>query len=390
MTRQRIADSAFENVIKGHQALEESLRTRRAIEDSIRGSTPHIEAEAARLMVREHARMEQLARAVAGDAFTAARVAMTRYAVSSTAALSALERAALGNSLRFAPGWLVQEDSASKALAKRIQLEASLSAVRAAQITGAVGDLKRFADPTADVARMVTQIEARALGALKPSLAMDRAWESVRQMAITADLTWAKFVDEPARLAAFSPNLARAPALEIYSAARASTLLAPIQHGTDLEEIEVVEVEIVRIEDRFETRLENFDPALLAMYRGASERIDQGGTDWQRQALISFRELAMHTLHMLAPDENVLPWARPDHFSNEKLTRQARVEFIFRHDNNGDLAPFMKKDFAAALELFELLNKVHKKEPAISHKQFRILKNRIQGLINTFLEAAGH
>jgi hypothetical protein len=390
MTGYRMADVALENAAKDYRALEESLRTRSAIEDSIRGSNAHLEDAAARIIARDHVRMKQLHNALGLHISTAAQSAMDSYARSSADVIGTLERAALENSLRFASGWLVQEDLASKAFAKTIELERSISAVPPAQIGGGLAHLNRFADLTPNIAMMIGRIESQTLGALIPSLAMDRAWDSVRQMAIIADLTWTKFVNEPARLAALSPSLARAPALEIYAAARGATLLAPVQDPDLLEVIEEAELGIVRIEDAFEARLEDFDAALVRMYQGALQRIDQGGIDWQRQALISFRELLMHTLHKLAPDEEVRSWARPDHFSNDKLTRLARVEFIFRDDNNGDLVPFMKKDFSATVELLGLLNKVHKKDPGISRKQFRILKNRIQCVISTFLEAAGH
>lgn len=385
MIRQGIGDSALEKVIRGHQTLEASLHARRAIEDSIMGSTARIE----RAMALERAMTKRLARAVLGDAGTAAQMAMNRYAASSTAALGALERAALDHSVRFTSAWLSQERLASGVL-KRIQLEGSLAALRTAQITGVVGDLKRFSGATDGIARMLGEIESRTLSALKPSLALDRSWASVREMASLADITWMRYLTDPTRLAGLSPGLARAPALEIYSAARSSALLATADDATDFETVKEVELEIAQISDGFEARLGNFDIALLRMYKGGSERINHGGADWQRHALISFRELATHTLHKLAPDEKVRPWAKPVHLSEGKLTRKARLEFIFREDNNGDLVPFMKKDFAAALELFELLNKAHKKELAISQKQFRILRNRIEGLLNTLLEAAGY
>lgn len=247
--------------------------------------------------------------------------------------------------------------------------------------------LERVLNSTESVARMFEDMERREREFVRQSALASRTWNSLADMTMAAEKVWSGL--NPLSIAEVSPSLLRAPTLEIYSAARALNLVRPGKASVTVA-LPDLESEMEIVADGFEARLARFDPALAEMYQGAAERIQLGGPDWARHALTSFRELSTHTLHSLAPDAEVTPWAKPEHFSRGKLTRRARMEFIFRNVSGGDLSEFMSLDIAAAAELFQVLNKVHKKKHTITEEQFRILRNRIRGFIDMLLEASGH
>jgi hypothetical protein len=255
-------------------------------------------------------------------------------------------------------------------------------------------EFRQLSEPALGLARVLEGAERRQRE-LEAMLTMPRAahdaWDAVVRLNEAAARTWDFLGTHPDRLALISPRVAGAPVIEVYAATHAAALVSA-PDAAEAEPIEVVpdlESALDAIGDGFEARLAKLDPTLVVMYQGGVERVERGGTDWARQALTSFRELTTHTLHLLAPDAEVKPWARRDHFDNEKLTRRARLEYIVREVDSGDLADFLKIDIQSMLALFNLMHTVHKKSPALDQRQLRILYNRIRGAIIELLDAAG-
>lgn len=301
------------------------------------------------------------------------------------AALLALEEGALKHSFEIREEWL----AGIRGLNEMTRNAASLLGPNISGALGASSDLARLFASTQHTSRVMQEMEDRWKSFHTHDANAAAAWTDVANLSSAGEDLWAGLARDPARLGLISPSLAQAPGIEIYLAARASSLIIHEAPPFDPESEKELETEVTLIVDSFDARLDSFDPQLLVMYRGAVERIERAGTDWARQALISFRELVMHLLHTLAPDAEMDGWAQPHHYDKGKLTRLARLEFIFRGVDQGDFTDFMKKDYAAAIQLFDLLNKVHKKEPKLTEHQFRVLRNRVQGFVNTLLEAAG-
>jgi hypothetical protein len=388
----------FRNIISGKSAVtigipDYALRMARMLEEAERQRR---QLDAVRDMLQPSAAQLAIEASIARDSALLGRfhldpalTAPLGLGSAAEAALLALEKGALMKSFEIRPEWL------SGILGLN---EGTRDAVRSAQgllghdITRALGtssDVARLFATTQDASRVVLDAERRWKDLIAPSVSAMTAWKDLTALSNAASDTWANFARVPERLALMTPRLAQAPGIEVYLATRASSLVIDGPEAFTDELGGDLESEVALIADSFDVRLGAFDPYLLSMYRGGVERIERAGADWARQALISFRELVMHLLHILAPDSDMAGWAQPHHYDKGKPTRHARLEFIFRDVDEGDFADFMKMDYKTAIKLFDLLNKIHKKELELTEPQFRVLRYRIQGFVNTLLEAAG-
>lgn len=159
-----------------------------------------------------------------------------------------------------------------------------------------------------------SRIASLQAGVLEISSALKNTWDSIR-------------VDS-AFLSATSIPLLRAPAVELYTATQASAAFSlPEEDLPDPDD----EMEVILDEDgdALESRLAALHQDLVGVYRGGIEALENGGTDWQRHAMVSFRELSTHALHLLAPDDKILPNAKGGDLHNGRPTRRARLNFIF-------------------------------------------------------------
>jgi hypothetical protein len=256
-------------------------------------------------------------------------------------------------------------------------------------------------------------------GSLGAPSAVQRAWAALDAMGRSAERTVAAALTAHAYeragyrhasswdLARFA---ARVPALETYAASRVAAATLPARLGGAVGEIGARDVEIVGVVElpdsremdllldeigvAFDSRLAALDPRLAEMYRGAVERIERGGYDWRRQALISLRELATQVLHALAPDPETLAWAGEVGGAGlvseqGRPTRTGRIKYICREVDAGPLVPFLKKDVAAYLELLDVLQRVHAPEVTFTPKQLQAVRSRVQAMITVFLDLAG-
>ena len=214
--------------------------------------------------------------------------------------------------------------------------------------------------------------------------------EGLSSLTSAAKLSWDNISMNPGILEGMSLFSARSPAIEIYSASQAAAVISLPEGKFPPIDARIEEI-IDDTVDEFEGRLSLLEPALVEMYRGGIAAIESGGPDWRRQTMVSFRELTTHVMHMLAPDSDVTPWAKPHHFDRGKLTRKARLEYIFASVAGGEFTGFFKADLKASIELFDLLNNgTHRLSSKASSKQLRYLRGRLVNLITSMLEARGH
>lgn len=191
-------------------------------------------------------------------------------------------------------------------------------------------------------------------------------------------------------LANTSIDLFRAPGLELYAATRLTASLSLVDTSV-IESDDDVEEDLTTVIDSFESRLGGFSRELVVMYRGGTEAIARGGTDWQRHALVSFRELVSHVLHQLSPDKEVLRVIAPEDMHNGRPTRRGRLRYIFREQAGPEIAKFFEADLKAALELFDLLNNgTHRLDGNATEEQAHYLRGRVAGLVSSMLAAQGY
>jgi hypothetical protein len=171
----------------------------------------------------------------------------------------------------------------------------------------------------------------------------------------------------------------------LYTASKATAVISI--H----EEVEVdapLEESLDQESGAFLARIGELNADLPGLYHGGIEALERGGTDWQRHAMTSFRELATHTLHLLAPDKVVTAIAKPTDIVNGKPTRAVRFNYIFGDAQNGAVSKFYQADMKAAIELFEVLNRgTHELGNRATPGQVRYLRSRLVGLVTSMLDA---
>lgn len=108
-----------------------------------------------------------------------------------------------------------------------------------------------------------------------------------------------------------------------------------------------------------------------------------------RHAAVSLRELSMHVLHRLAPDDEVRAWSQdPNYYHNGRPTRHARILYICRFVNYGPYARYLKKSIAASLAFFDALNGLHEVRPEISDFQLRLMLTDAIGILRFLLRTS--
>src|SRR6185437_3668162 len=92
--------------------------------------------------------------------------------------------------------------------------------------------------------------------------------------------------------------------------------------------------------------------------RRAANVLERGGPDHVRHFAISLRELLMHVIHQLAPDEDLARWpeAAPEDYYNGRPTRRLRLRYIFREANGTSYAAFIDDDIKRTIEMIDMLS----------------------------------
>ena len=129
---------------------------------------------------------------------------------------------------------------------------------------------------------------------------------------------------------------------------------------------------------------------LILPYQGALAAIHGGGTDAARHFAVSARELLTHTLHRLAPDEELRRWpgATPADFPNNRPTRRIRLRYILRRFDSGMYAQFIQDDVNKTLELLDLLNSdTHRLDARHDPETLRMFLRRTEGVLAILIEA---
>lgn len=137
--------------------------------------------------------------------------------------------------------------------------------------------------------------------------------------------------------------------------------------------------------------LADLDADLVAMLDEAMEVVFGTSTGRVRHASVSLRELAMHVLHRLAPDDEVRSWTQdPNHYHEDRPTRQARVLYVCRHVNYGPYGKYLKKSVSASVAFFDTLNSLHDARPDVCDFQLRLMLTDAIGILRFLLRTGKH
>jgi len=188
---------------------------------------------------------------------------------------------------------------------------------------------------------------------------------------------------------AMPPRVSELAAQEFFLGSRfVKSISADPQEDELEEESEEVERDIaILLEDELEVMLARLDPGLVKMITGARQAFNSSNADRVRHVIASYRELNMHVLHQLSPDDSLRAWSTsPDDFANGKPTRKARLRFICRNINNGAFDGFVDKDIETMVKIFDFLNKgTHAVTSSFTEPQLRALKVKAESVVQFML-----
>ena len=196
-------------------------------------------------------------------------------------------------------------------------------------------------------------------------------------------------LSQSSRILAMPPRVSELAAQEFFLGSRfVKSISAERREDEVEEESEELEHDIALVlEDELEVLLAQLDPGLVKMITGARQAFNSTNADRVRHVITSYRELNMHVLHELAPDDSVRAWSTsPDDFANGKPTRKARLKFICRNINHGAFDGFVDKDIETMVKIFDFLNKgTHAVTSNFTEPQLRALKVKAESAVQLML-----
>lgn len=176
---------------------------------------------------------------------------------------------------------------------------------------------------------------------------------------------------------------------EIFTASLALETLHPREEEADADSQLITKVE--QETSGCVPLLQQIAPGLARPYIGARNAFSGKNPDRARHILSSLREMWNHLLHLLAPDNKVIPWVTevPNHkdlLHEGKPTRRARVLYICRELDNAPLADFVTHDTRALVKMIEVFNRVHELEMGLTEKQLKALLIRTDSWLMYILQ----
>lgn len=184
--------------------------------------------------------------------------------------------------------------------------------------------------------------------------------ESVASSFVQFSTSFADLYRPPAEVVgvqARSLELFRLPPIEYFTGARVLESISideGIRDVTSLEQRTRDEI-VSETEDSLPALLANLDPSLVQLWQGAKQALNSDNPDRVRHFAISVRELMTQVLHLLAPDDQIRAWSNsPVHFYQNRPTRRARLQFIYRGITNDKFGTFVESDISTSLALLDL------------------------------------
>ncbi len=153
-------------------------------------------------------------------------------------------------------------------------------------------------------------------------------------------------------------------------------------------EIDTVGTELEASLPKAQALLLGFDPSLQPLLAGAHEALRGDNPDRVRHVTVSLRELLTHVLHALAPDDQVLEWARDRGLTDgSRPTRRARLLYICRSIDCDALGVFLEQDTQSTLAFMNALSSgTHVAAPRLTSGQLRALVARMESLLVFLLQ----
>jgi len=184
-----------------------------------------------------------------------------------------------------------------------------------------------------------------------------------------------------AKIAGFSPVVTRHPPIDLFWESR---VLEEITVPTDKRQLEPdLDIGVISEERSLEDLLMEIDPRLKDLLIGAHEALTSSNPDRSRHVATSLRELFNHVVQIIASDDDISQWtSKTEHFHQGRPTRRARLLYICRQIDFGELSDFVDADVSSALTLVNALHSgTHGIISYFSERQLRVLIDRMESLL---------
>lgn len=204
---------------------------------------------------------------------------------------------------------------------------------------------------------------------------------SLNNMALSYDSLWSDLSKDISSLIAAHAFVIERPPIELYRAGALARLVAPVEEVIVKEEPPEFK-RIISSAAAMREKVRAIGEPFVALYDGAIEALKGGEADKHRHVCTSLRELVIHAIHKLAPDNDVVRWASKKYLRDGKPTRRARIQYICRNIDTGSFTMFVNSDVKSALEFIDLLSKgTHSIPSPFTDAQLSALVSRAEGLL---------
>jgi len=192
------------------------------------------------------------------------------------------------------------------------------------------------------------------------------------------------FVVSEYSIASFPPVVSGLPPVEMLIGSHLVKTISDREPDED-EDLEYFNSMNIEVEESIESTLSLLEPKFVQLWRGAKEALQSPNPDRKRHVFISLRELIMHTLHTLAPDDQIRKWTSDGKlYHNGHPTRRARILFIHRSISNGAFEKFIEKDLTSTLSFLDLFQVgTHQLDIQFSDSQLRVLFIKAESMIRS-------
>lgn len=164
------------------------------------------------------------------------------------------------------------------------------------------------------------------------------------------------------RLASAPPFASVLPTIDVFvhtEAVRVVTPHAPLEPQLEKRTV-ALRLEVVNETVAYlEVTLPELNPPFLDQYRGAKACGTDRGPDWWTHGSASLRKLLKGVLHMAAPNDVVLPWAKQNNKELDRVgrpTRATKVEWLCSFLENDAYRAYVRTELSSALALIDLFD----------------------------------
>lgn len=175
------------------------------------------------------------------------------------------------------------------------------------------------------------------------------------------------------------------PATEFYNSAFLSKTFSYHDESIEYSREEEHLLKDIKAENEIslDDLLVKIDKNLLKLLYGAREALKSDNIDRIRHFSVSLRELFTHIIHHIAPDSEVMKWSNdPKYYDKGKLTRRARLEFLYSSINNKPFKKFVEMDIKLTLEFLNLFQEgTHSLIGSYTELQLKSMLQRMESLL---------